>query len=92
MVLDRPFMNYGLYNDRAQKISWSILCMNSPPVSMCHVSGNHFVCLLPVNEDTKNEAEYSSLVSFLNTSEIALFNTRPPEKRPARERQPLYYA
>jgi hypothetical protein len=27
----------------------------------------------------------------LNTSEIALFNARPPEERPATERQPLYY-
>jgi hypothetical protein len=92
MVLNRPFMNYGLNDDRAQKILWSIRCINSPPVSMCPVSGNHFVSLLPENEDTKNNAEYSPLVSFLNTSEIALFNARPPEERTARERQPLYYA
>ena len=71
---------------RAQRILWSLEYENRPPINFIHIYDNHFVVLLPNNEDVTPNKKYIYYGYFMSNEDNVVFlnrEIRPLNKIPA---------
>ena len=71
---------------RAQRILWSLEYEDRPPINFIHIYDNHFVVLLPNNEDVTPNKKYIYYGYFMsNEDNVVSLNReiRPLNKIPA---------
>jgi hypothetical protein len=78
MITNRPLHCYGRLESppRAQRILWSLEYEDRPPINFTHVDNNHFIGLLPNDEDVTPNEKYTYYGYFMSDEDNVVFLNR----------------